>query len=185
MGEPEVVVLGISKNMIDQVLTTLHTWKGGGMGSIKELRSTTGRLSWVGGILPRLRWTVNVLYATFKDVEREQQDGTEERRAAGREDTRSKVGLFPIKRLGGVHLWLLKLFENPVENLIRIERMKKPKVSWGIITDASPKGWGPFWSKCWTRTQSNWYQLKQWKASSRRTRQSSSRWTMVSHRPKR
>ena len=128
--------------MIDQVLTTLHTWKGGGMGSIKELRSTTGRLSWAGGILPRLRWTVNVLYATLKDVEREQQDGTEERRAAGREDTRSKVGLFPIKRLGGVHLWLLKLFENPVENLIRIERMKKPKVSWGIITDASPKGWG-------------------------------------------
>lgn len=30
----------------------------------------------------------------------------------------AKVGLFPIKRLGGIHLWLLKLFENPVENLI-------------------------------------------------------------------
>ena len=61
MGEPEVVTLSISKSMIDQVLTTLRTWVPGGMGSVKDLRSTTGRLSWVGGILPRLRWTVNVL----------------------------------------------------------------------------------------------------------------------------
>ena len=98
------------------------------MGTIKELRATTGRLSWVGGVLPRLRWTVNVLYATLAQVERDQKDGMEERRAAAREDTRSKTGLFPIKRLGGVHHWLLKLFENPV--------------SMGIITDASPKGWG-------------------------------------------
>lgn len=31
--------------------------------------------------------------------------------------SRAKVGLFPIKRLGGIHLCLLlKLFENPVEN---------------------------------------------------------------------
>ena len=112
------------------------------MGTIKELRATTGRLSWVGGVLPRLRWTVNVLYATLAQVERDQKDGMEERRAAAREDTRSKTGLFPIKRLGGVHHWLLKLFENPVEHLVRVERTKKPLVSMGIITDASPKGWG-------------------------------------------
>ena len=64
-----------------------------------------------------------MLYATLKDVEREQRDGTEERRAAAREDSRVKTGLFPVKRLGGVHLWLLKLFENPIENLVRVERM--------------------------------------------------------------
>ena len=82
------------------------------------------------------------MYATLKDVEKEQADGTEERRAAQREDQRKKIGLFPIKRLGGVHIWLLKLFENPIENFIRIERMKKPRVSMGIITDACPKVWG-------------------------------------------
>ena len=142
IGEPEVVVLGISKQMIDQVIVTLQTWTGGGMGTVKEPRATTGRLSWVGGVLPRLRWTVNVLYATLAQVERDQRDGTEERRAAAREDSRSKAGLFPIKRLGGVHHWLLKLLENPVEHLVRVERMKKPLVSMGIITDASPKGWG-------------------------------------------
>lgn len=58
-GEPEVVILGISKQIIDQVLTTLHTWAGGGMGAIKELKSTTSGLSWAGGVLPRLRWTTS------------------------------------------------------------------------------------------------------------------------------
>ena len=29
-----------------------------------------------------------------------------------------------------------------MQNLIRIERMKQPFVSMGVITDASPKGWG-------------------------------------------
>ena len=91
VGEPEVIVLGISRNMIDEVLETLKVWAAGG----------TGKLSWIGGILPRLRWTVNVMYATLKDVEKEEADGTEERRAAQREDQRKKIGLFPIKRLGG------------------------------------------------------------------------------------
>jgi len=142
MEEPEVVILGISKHMIEQVVVTLRSWTTGGMGSLKELRSTTGRLSWVGGVLPRLRWTVNVLYATLREVEKDQEDGTEDRRAQTRQDSRSKRGLFPIKRLGGVHLWLLKLFENPVEHLIRVENMRRPPISMGIITDASPKGWG-------------------------------------------
>ena len=35
--------------------TTLESWVGQGMGTVKDLRSTTGRLSWVGGVLPRLR----------------------------------------------------------------------------------------------------------------------------------
>ena len=109
---------------------------------MRDLRSTTSRLSWIGGVLPRIRWTVNVLYATLKDVEKEKKDGSETRRTATGEDPRSKIGLFPIKRLGGIHNCFLKLFENPVQNLIRVERMKQPFVSMGVITDASPKGWG-------------------------------------------
>eukprot|EP00435_Cladocopium_sp_Y103_P052211 s157_g16.t1 len=142
LNEPEIVILSISQQMIDQVLVTLRSWIRAGMAPIKELKSTTGKLSWIGGILPRLRWTVSVMYATLRDVEKEQREGLEDIRAATREDARSKKGLFPVKRLGGVHLWLLKLFENPIDNLIRIERMKKPPVSMGIITDACPTGWG-------------------------------------------
>ena len=37
---------------------------------------------------------------------------------------------------------LLKLFENPVEHLVRVERMKQLPVTMGIITHASPRGWG-------------------------------------------
>eukprot|EP00435_Cladocopium_sp_Y103_P071373 s1543_g37.t1 len=142
LGEPEVIILSVPQQMIDEVSVTLRSWVRAGMSTVKELRSTTGRLSRVGGALPRVRWTVNVLYVTLRDVEREQRDGTEDRRAAARHDSRSKTGLFPIKRLAGVHMWLLKLFENLVERLVRVERMKKPLVSMQVITRASPKGWG-------------------------------------------
>ncbi len=138
-GEEEMVILGISKQMIDQILETLQVWKKGGMAPVKELRTVTGRMSWIGGTLPRLRWTVNVLYATLRDVEREQRSGVEDRRAFGREDQRSKKGLFAIKRLGGIQFWLLKLFEKPAEYLIRKEKLKRGRVTMGIITDASPK----------------------------------------------
>ena len=141
-GEQEVVVLGISKQMIDQVLETLRVWEKGGMAPVKEFRTVTGRMSWIGGALPRLRWTVNVLYATLREVEREQKDGVEDRRAFGREDQRSKKGLFALKRLGGIQFWLMKLFEKPAEYLVRTEKLKRSKVTMGIITDASPKGWG-------------------------------------------
>ena len=140
--EEQVMVLGLSQQMVNQVVETLKSWRTAGMGSVKDLRTLTGRMSWIGGVLPRLRWTVNILYAVLRDVDKEQRDGTEERRAEGRQDPRAKVGLFPIKRLGGVHFWLLKLFERPAEMLVREEKLHKPKVTWGIITDASPKGWG-------------------------------------------
>ena len=140
--EDEVLIMGLSKQMIEQVVEPLQEWSKGGMAPLKELRTVTGRMSWIGGILPRLRWTVNVLYATLRDVEREQRDGVEDRRAFGREDQRSKKGLFAIKRLGGIHFWLLKLFEKPAEFLVRKEKLKRAKVTMGIITDASPKGWG-------------------------------------------
>ena len=101
VGEPEVIALGISRNMIDQVLETLKVWAAGDMGTVRDRRSTTGRLSWIGGIIPRVRWTVNVMYATLKDMEKEQANDTEERQAAQREDQRKKIGLFPIEGLGG------------------------------------------------------------------------------------
>ena len=140
--EDQVVILGLSQLMVNQVVETLKSWRTAGMGSVKDLRTLTGRMSWIGGVLPRLRWTVNVLYAVLRDVDKEQKDGAEERRASERQDPRSKLGLFPIKRLGGVHHWLLKLFERPADMLVREEKLHKPKVTWGIITDASPKGWG-------------------------------------------
>eukprot|EP00438_Fugacium_kawagutii_P008278 Skav236200 [mRNA] locus=scaffold4200:28578:29390:- [translate_table: standard] len=89
-----------------------------------------------------MRWTVNVLYAVLRDVERDQVSGEEERRAASRSDQRPKPGLFPIKRLMGVDQWLLKLFEKPEKFLVRVEKLIPSQVTMGIITDACPSGWG-------------------------------------------
>eukprot|EP00438_Fugacium_kawagutii_P000419 Skav229881 [mRNA] locus=scaffold247:354658:356938:+ [translate_table: standard] len=141
-GNPPVMVLGVAKQMIDQILEVLHSWQSKGMGSLKELKSTTGRLSWVAGIVPRIRWTVNILYAVLKEVEREQAAGDEHRRASNRADSRPKVGLFPIKRLGGVDKWILKLLDKPERFLVRVEKLIQPKVTLGIITDACPSGFG-------------------------------------------
>lgn len=44
--------------------------------------------------------------------------------------------------MGGVHIWLLKLFEDPVENLIRIEWIKRPRVSMGSSQMLHPKSGG-------------------------------------------
>ena len=107
---------------------------------------------------------------TLKEVEKDQNDGSEERRAASRQDSRPKIGLFPIKRLGGIHLWLLKLFENPVEHLVRVERMKQLPVTMGIITDTSLKGWTRRTGVCFTWS-------KPWKRSSLKPRQRSWRWS--------
>ena len=141
-SKDDVVVLGLSQQMVEQVVETLKGWKKGGMASTKDLRTLTGRMSWIAGVLPRLRWTVNVLYATLAEVEKDEKDGTASRRAKARGDPREKPGLFHVKRLGGIQFWLLKLFERPAELLVREERLFKPKVTWGIITDASPRGWG-------------------------------------------
>ena len=106
--------------------------------ALKELKSVTGKLSWIAGILTRMRWAVSVLYAVLAEVEKEQRDGTEAERAAKRDDSRPKFGLVPTKRLGGVHKWLMKLFEKPEQLMIRREALVEPEVSVGIITDASP-----------------------------------------------
>ena len=139
---PDAVALSISPQMVDSILEILQQWDGKGMAPLKDLKSVTGKLSWVAGIVVRLRWVVNVFYSTLAQVTKDQEDGTEERRAAGRDDHRSKVGLFPVKRLGGAGLWIRELFKNPGDRLIRIERMHRPGITRGIITDASPKGWG-------------------------------------------
>ena len=54
-----------------------------------------------------------MFYLTLAQVTKDQEDGAEGRRAAGRDDHRSKVGLFPVKRLGGADLWIRELFKNP------------------------------------------------------------------------
>ena len=142
LNHPDAVVLSVSAQMIETVLETLQSWQGRGMAAVKDLRSVTGRLSWMAGVIPRMRWIVNVFYGTLSQVDREQAPGQDEKRATNRSDPRDKTGLFHVKRLGGADQWILKLLKSPGSKMIRIEQLHQPPVTRGIITDASPKGWG-------------------------------------------
>ncbi|CAL1167184.1 unnamed protein product [Cladocopium goreaui] len=122
------------KKMIEEIVDTLRSWQTKGMVSHRELRSTTGRLSWVAGILPRLRWAVSVLFAVLQDAEEDERMGAEDERAQKRQDNRPKYGLVAVKRFGATVKWLIAI-------LSKADKFERP-VTMGILTDASPLGLG-------------------------------------------
>ena len=124
-----------------ELLEILKTWSTKGMISVKELRSTTGRLSWAAGVVPRIRWTVSIFYAVISAVEKEESDNKyREHEATG--DKRLKRGLVHVKRLGFALPWLIKMLELDSVNLVRDEDYEDAEPTVGVITDASPKGVG-------------------------------------------
>lgn len=93
---------------MNEVTMRLKTWEA--MVS-KSLKSTTGKLSWIAGIIPRCGWAVSILYGVIADHERDAASGAEARRAPSREDTRDKSGLIRVKRMRLAREWLLKMLE--------------------------------------------------------------------------
>jgi hypothetical protein len=136
------VIIGTPKKMLEEVRETLSSWVGKGMIPTKELRSFLGKLSWIAGIVPRLLWTVTSLYAVLTKALKE--DETEEERAQRRpnKDRRPKIGLVAGKRLGTALHWLVAAFETPELMLLRTEPLEEREPTWGVVTDASPRGVG-------------------------------------------
>lgn len=107
----------------------------------RELRSFLGKLAWVSGIIPRLKWMVSALYAVLTKAFKE--EASEEDRARKRpHDQRPKLGVVAVKRLGTTLPWLKTMFDNPDDLLIRQESLNEVEPNWGIVTDASPRGIG-------------------------------------------
>lgn len=97
--QPNEVILGTPRKLVMENQETLAAWTGKGMIATKELRSFLGKLAWVSGIVPRLRWTVATLYAVLTKALKE--EASEEERVRKRpHDQRSKIGLVAVKRLG-------------------------------------------------------------------------------------
>ena len=69
------------------------------------------KLSWIAGVIPRMKWVVNAFYSTMAAVQRDEAEGLEEARACHRSDTRPKKGLVPFKRLKNPIDWLTKLLQ--------------------------------------------------------------------------
>ena len=137
------VKLGVPEKMVQEVQKALEEWKTRGMIGLRELRQVLGKLAWIAGIVPRMRWAISSMYALVADAEQDLKEGKEELRARNREgDNRSKAGLVHVKRLGSAHPWLLALLKESHRFLIREEPLVMARPIWAIVTDASPKGLG-------------------------------------------
>ena len=116
------ILIGTPPKMIEEIKTTMANWDDKRMVPIKEPRSFAGRLSWVAGIVPRLRWTVTSVYAVLTAAIEE--EATEKQRAQKRQgDRRPKMGLVAVKRLGTVIPWLKAVFEVSDIMFIRKEKL--------------------------------------------------------------
>ena len=80
----KLIILSPPEKLVTEVTLRLKTWEA--MVSLKSLKSTTGKLSWIAGIIPRCRWAVSILYGVIADHERDVASGAEARRSAARED---------------------------------------------------------------------------------------------------
>ena len=139
----DTMQFSIPEKMVTEVLKEIKTWPSKGMVSLKSVRTITGKLSWIAGILPRLRWVPSTFYGVMADVEKDQREGKESERASRRQDSRSKEGLVPVKRFGAALEWITKVLEETAsKSMIRQEPLITSTTELGIISDASPFGVG-------------------------------------------
>ena len=138
----KTLLLAIPKKMVDEIKKAMGEWKGKGMIPLKELRSITGKVSWLAGVLGRWRWTANVMYAVIADQLKDLHENKEEERAKKRKDTRTKAHLVAVSRVELARVWLARAVENPTLFLVRKEPWVLPDATWGVITDACPFGIG-------------------------------------------
>lgn len=131
-------MVGLPAKFITELVKTLQSWTRG-YAPLKELRMVAGKLSWMGGILPRCKWTTSVCYAVLTQQLKEE----EENKAGGKRESRDRHGLFPVKRLEMTRRWLIDYLEAAM-----VRPMRKiylgPKTSTDIVltTDASPEAVG-------------------------------------------
>ncbi len=138
----KMLLLAIPKKMVEEIEKAVKDWKKRGMIPLKELRSITGKVSWLAGVLGRWRWTANIMYAVIADQLRDLHENKEEDRAKKRKDTRTKAHLVAVSRVELARTWLVRAVENPTLFLVRQEPWVLPDATWGIISDACPFGIG-------------------------------------------
>ena len=132
----EVDLLAVPEKMAKEVLEALMQWEGKGMIAVRDLRSITGKIAWLSGILVRARWCTAILYAVLAAVEKEEASGTRSR------DGRQKKGLVHVSRIELPRKWLIQLLSKPDRLALRKEPFEEAIPSFGIFTDASPYGVG-------------------------------------------
>eukprot|EP00435_Cladocopium_sp_Y103_P001861 s2500_g1.t1 len=90
------VLLTLPEKFLQDLQTRIQAWENKGMAATKDLRTVCGKLSWLGGVLPRTKWMLRVFYAVLSQREAEVRGGEEESRRARRDDDRHKEHLFVV-----------------------------------------------------------------------------------------
>ena len=89
--EDKLVFLEVPANMIQEILSELENILEASMVGVRRLRSLSGRLSWISGVVPRLRWAVCMVYAVVTAVDKDVAEGIEEQRRRCRLDSGDKA----------------------------------------------------------------------------------------------
>ena len=66
--EDKLAFLEVPAKMIQEILSELVNILKASMVGVRRLRSMAGRLSWLSGVVPRLRWAVCMVYAVATAV---------------------------------------------------------------------------------------------------------------------
>jgi hypothetical protein len=114
--------------------------KGQAVVSVGRLRTFTGRLCWVSGVLPRVRWIVRVLYAVLTAHERESLQRESTQRRKGRRTTPEHF--VHTKRMRLALTWICAFWESGARTITRTYMVYPPPCDVAVITDASPWGLG-------------------------------------------
>ena len=133
------LVVGLPVKFINDLIGVLEGWCKG-YAPLKELRTVAGKLSWMGGVLPRCRWTTSVCYAVLTQELREGEEGET---SGVKKASRSRPGLFAVKRLEMARKWLLGYLRLALTRPMRKVYLG-PKLPAEIVltTDASPEALG-------------------------------------------
>ena len=136
--DKNTLVLGIPIKFIDELKGMLTGWANTGYAPIKELRVVAGKCAWLGGVLPRARWTTSVFYAVpSQTLKEEEQDKNP--------TTRNRKGLFAVKRLELARLWLISFLDAAkLRPMRRVALNPATLADIRITTDASPEALGGY-----------------------------------------
>eukprot|EP00435_Cladocopium_sp_Y103_P029770 s454_g7.t1 len=114
----------------------LEKWDQAGYAPLKELRVVAGKSAWLGGVLPRARWTTSVFYAVLAQTLREEESTTSS-------SARNRRGLFAVKRLELARKWMIQfLAAAKLRSMRRIAIVTGDLATINITTDASPEALG-------------------------------------------
>eukprot|EP00435_Cladocopium_sp_Y103_P029471 s1252_g7.t1 len=134
--DKNTLVLGLPEKFIEDLLGILKRWEGMGYAPLKELRVVAGKNAWLGGVLPRARWTTSVFYAVLSQTLKEEE-------GEKGPTTRNRKGLFAVKRLELARRWLISfLTAAKLRPMRRISLLQASLADIRITTDASPEALG-------------------------------------------